>query len=78
MQEPNFYLNFDRAVQAIHTLKTIRLSQLLSEEVEKEKDKIRAELDQLNEEKRLLYSLNADATESFIQILMDKYFLIQS
>jgi uncharacterized protein YsxB (DUF464 family) len=78
MQEPDFYLKFDRAIQTIYELKAIRLSQLLSVIDEEKKGFIRTELSQLDEEKRLLYSLNADAIESFIQRLMDKYSSVQS
>ncbi len=78
MPEHTFYLNFDKAVQIIYELKSIRLSELLSEEAEVKKDFIRAELSQLDEEKRFLYSLDIDDIELFIQKLSDKYRLIQS
>ncbi|MDZ7899133.1 MAG: hypothetical protein U5N85_14060 [Arcicella sp.] len=71
-------MNFDKAVQIIYELKSIRLSELLSEEAEVKKDFIRAELSQLDEEKRFLYSLDIDDIELFIQKLSDKYRLIQS
>lgn len=78
MQEPDFYLKFDRAVQTIYELKSIHLSHLLSEEDEVKKDFIRAALSQLDEEKLLLYSLKAVDIELYIDELRDKYSLIQS
>jgi hypothetical protein len=78
MQEPDFYLKFDIALQTIYELKAIHLSHLLSEEDEVKKYFIRAALSQLDEEKRLLYSLKAVDIEPFIDELRDKYSLIQS
>lgn len=78
MQEPDFYLKFDRAVQTIYELKSIHLSHLLSEEDEVKKDFIRVALSQLDEEKLLLYSLKAVDIELYIDELRDKYSLIQS
>ena len=78
MPNSDFYLNFDRAIQTIYELKAIRLSHLLSESDEIKKGFIRAELSDLDEAKRVLYSLNADSIELFIQALSDKYSPIQA
>ena len=78
MPNSNFYLNFDRAIQTIYGFKALRLSQLLSEADEEKKGFIRAELSDLDEAKRVLYSLNADSIEVFIQALSDKYSPIQA
>ena len=78
MSSHDFHLNFDRAVQMIYEFKALRLSQLLSEADEVKKGFIRAELSDLDEAKRVLYSLHADTIEVFIQALSDKYSSIQA
>ena len=78
MSPQDFHLNFDRAVQTIYEFKATRLSHLLSESDEVKRGFIRAELSDLDEAKRVLYSLNADSIEVFIQALSDKYSPIQA
>ena len=76
MPNSEFYLSFDRIVQMIYEFKAIRLSQLLIEEDDVQKNLLRGELSQLDEQKQVLYSLNCEEIEPFMEALQKKYSLI--
>ena len=73
MPDINFHADFDRALKSIYDLKSLRLTKLLLTQNEVLKEKIRLELNQLDEEKQLLYSLNHVDILLFIQRINESY-----